>query len=188
MLGPLGEYGGPTRTRVPLPGSPLLDAAAPVTGIITDQRGFPRSLDAQGDGIALPDIGAYEAGTLQLNFNAYAWETIPASATPAERAPDFDFDLDGRSNEDEWRALTRAADGGSLFQPLSEWLGSDLVVSFPSQLGRHYQLLENSSLDPDGWTEVAGIPFIIGTGNTESFSVPHTALERRFYQVIPTVP
>lgn len=188
LLGPLNHYGGPTRTRVPLAGSPLLDAAAPAPGITTDQRGYPRNLDGQGDGIAQPDIGAYEAGTLQKNYNAYAWETIPPTATPAERAPTFDFDGDGRSNEEEWHALTRAADGSSLFQPASEWTGPDLVISFPSHLGRQYQLFENLDLNPEGWTAVAGSPVIPGTGNTESFTVPAAAMERRFYQVVATPP
>ncbi len=50
-LAPLGNYGGPTRTMPPLPGSPAIDAA---TSFLTanDQRGFTRD--------ALPDIGATE--------------------------------------------------------------------------------------------------------------------------------
>ncbi len=51
LLAPLGDYGGPTRTMPPLPGSPAIDAGGPTT-LATDQRGFPR--------LSTPDIGAAE--------------------------------------------------------------------------------------------------------------------------------
>ncbi len=60
-LGPLADNGGPTLTRVPLFGSPLIDAAeaSPDCGG-TDQRGSPRPVDATGDPTARCDIGAVE--------------------------------------------------------------------------------------------------------------------------------
>jgi hypothetical protein len=56
MLEPLGNYGGPTQTMPPLPGSPALDAGLDsVTSLYTiDQRGFPR---LSGTDV---DIGAVE--------------------------------------------------------------------------------------------------------------------------------
>jgi|GEM_PF-871442 len=53
-LAPLGDYGGPTQTQPPLPGSPAVDAAGTIDPGGTDQRGFPRFLNG-----AL-DIGAVE--------------------------------------------------------------------------------------------------------------------------------
>jgi len=53
LLALLGNYGGPTQTMPPLPGSPAIDSAVATT-LNTDQRGFPRPL-----GLA-PDIGAVE--------------------------------------------------------------------------------------------------------------------------------
>ena len=50
-LAPLGNYGGPTQTMPPLPGSPAIDAGG-TTNLTTDQRGFPR--------VSIPDIGAAE--------------------------------------------------------------------------------------------------------------------------------
>jgi predicted outer membrane repeat protein len=51
LLAPLGDYGGPTQTMPPLPGSPAYKAAiAPVPA--TDQRGFPR--------VEFPELGAAE--------------------------------------------------------------------------------------------------------------------------------
>ena len=52
-LAPLGNYGGPTPTMPPLPGSPAIDAA-PFTTLLTDQRGYPRMFGRA------PDIGAVE--------------------------------------------------------------------------------------------------------------------------------
>ncbi|NER22597.1 MAG: DUF4347 domain-containing protein [Symploca sp. SIO1C2] len=54
MLGDLQDNGGPTFTHAPLPGSPVLDAANPLAGVIIDQRGISRP---QGEGF---DIGAVE--------------------------------------------------------------------------------------------------------------------------------
>ncbi len=53
LLAPLGNYGGPTQTMPPLPGSPAVDAAA-TSDFTTDQRGFPRVLGPA------PDLGAVE--------------------------------------------------------------------------------------------------------------------------------
>jgi hypothetical protein len=54
LLAPLGNYGGPTQTMPPLPGSPAIDACAS-TGLATDQRGFPRPVAGLE-----PDIGAVD--------------------------------------------------------------------------------------------------------------------------------
>lgn len=50
-LAPLGDYGGPTHTMPPMPGSPAIDAGV-ATGLASDQRGFPF--------VGTPDIGAAE--------------------------------------------------------------------------------------------------------------------------------
>jgi hypothetical protein len=54
LLAPLGNYGGPTQTMPPLPGSPAIDAATNGTGFATDQRGEPRVLGA------FAELGAVE--------------------------------------------------------------------------------------------------------------------------------
>ena len=66
LLAPLGDYGGPTQTMPPLPGSPAINAAVESTRK-TDQRGFTVSSFSD-------DIGAVE---LQLGENALelAWAT-----------------------------------------------------------------------------------------------------------------
>jgi parallel beta-helix repeat protein len=42
LLAPLGNYGGPTQTMPPLPGSPAIGAGTPYDAPLTDQRGQPR--------------------------------------------------------------------------------------------------------------------------------------------------
>ncbi len=74
LLAPLGNYGGPTQTMVPLPGSPAICAAAlsgSLPGTTTDQRGYP-----------LQPIGGYcasgtvDSGAVQSNY-ALAFTTQP---------------------------------------------------------------------------------------------------------------
>src|SRR4030095_6408986 len=62
LLAPLGDYGGPTPTRPPLPGSPAIDAATNGMGFTIDQRGLPR---VNGFNV---DLGAVE-----FPFGDVAW-------------------------------------------------------------------------------------------------------------------
>lgn len=71
LLGSLTNNGGPTLTHSLLPGSPAIDAGN-ASPLLTDQRGmgFNRAADANGDGAATFDIGAYEVQTiLVVNTN-----------------------------------------------------------------------------------------------------------------------
>ena len=60
-LAPLGDYGGPTETMALLPGSAAIGTGTAMSGVTTDQRGFP--LDTP------PDIGAFQSqrGPLVVN-------------------------------------------------------------------------------------------------------------------------
>ena len=58
LLASLGNYGGPTQTMPPLPGSPVIGGGSTVlipAGITTDQRGEPRIVNGT------VDIGAFES-------------------------------------------------------------------------------------------------------------------------------
>lgn len=59
QLAALGNNGGPTLTMMPLAGSPAIDTGA-ATSFATDQRGFQRVADGDGNGTSIADIGAVE--------------------------------------------------------------------------------------------------------------------------------
>jgi hypothetical protein len=82
QLGPLQDNGGPTRSRKPLAGSPLLDAgsAAAAAALATDQRGFLRVV---GAGV---DIGSVEYQPPQVSV---ALAATPAATVPAPGAVTF---------------------------------------------------------------------------------------------------
>ncbi|MFO1488073.1 MAG: DUF5011 domain-containing protein [Verrucomicrobiota bacterium] len=64
LLAPFGNYGGPTLTMPPLPGSPAVDAGVATT-LTTDQRGFARPVGAQ------VDIGAVEFSITESWLQAF---------------------------------------------------------------------------------------------------------------------
>jgi hypothetical protein len=71
-LGPLADNGGWVRTHLPLPGSPVLDAApacAAASGapISLDARAYPRPTDDDGNGTPACDLGAVERGPIFLD-------------------------------------------------------------------------------------------------------------------------
>jgi hypothetical protein len=69
LLRPLGDYGGPTYTMPPLLNSPALDSATSTESMTSDQRGFSRLADGNGDGTSAPDIGAVEHQTPKDEFD-----------------------------------------------------------------------------------------------------------------------
>lgn len=64
IMAPLQDNGGPTFTHAFLFGSPAIDAGSNTDCLSNDQRGNPRPVDGDGDGVAKCDIGAYESDRL----------------------------------------------------------------------------------------------------------------------------
>jgi len=64
-LSPLGYFGGPHPTMLPMQGSPAIDAGSTdATSPFLDPRGEARVEDGDGNASAVADVGAAEAGTL----------------------------------------------------------------------------------------------------------------------------
>jgi hypothetical protein len=80
VLGALLPNGGPTRTHAA--GSPVLDAGDSAGAPATDQRGYDRISDGDGDLVAIADIGAYErqAGCVDEDGDTFEWASVPGSA------------------------------------------------------------------------------------------------------------
>jgi hypothetical protein len=89
-LGPLADNGGPTPTHMLLNSSPAIDAGDNTGLPATDQRGYPRIADGDGDGSAVVDLGAVEIGLFRLR-------TFPQSIASIQ-LNGFELFLIGESN------------------------------------------------------------------------------------------
>ncbi|GGA80048.1 hypothetical protein GCM10011507_34120 [Edaphobacter acidisoli] len=91
-LAPLGDYGGPTLTMIPLPGSPAICAGL-TSGIpagATDQRGFPRTNTTYtGYSSSTPcvDMGAVQTNYQSIQFNDTTFTALQGSAVSSPAVP-----------------------------------------------------------------------------------------------------
>jgi Right handed beta helix region len=166
-LAPLGDYGGPTKTLLPLPGSPLIDAA-PGSTRTRDQRGLPRS--------GTPDLGAVEyQGNSDL---ATAWN--------------LDTDGDGNSFGVEFALGTDPATSDPAHPDNLKFTSNNLgqpVLTFGRNPAANstttWRLSRSTTLLPGSFTELARHigPTDDGSGGAVLFLIGED-----FFQVIDQAP
>ncbi len=140
--------------------SPCIDAAIPLAAITDDIEGTPRSLNGDGIGAALPDIGAYE-----------------------HSSPHYSTDGDPHTDHEEYIADTDPTDSNHSFRIAGFSAGVPSIIWFdPASVNRQYSLLYSTNLTEGLWMEVAGQIDIAGSGGTNSLA--HTnSFPAAFYRV-----
>lgn len=131
LLAPLGNYGGPTQTMPPLPGSPAINAGG-LSAFITDQRGYPRT---SGNAV---DIGSVEL------------QVVPGISPPALVNPVWSDAGGSRSFQFTFTNVT-AADFTVLTStdvalPLNNWTPIGYAVEMPANSG-NYQFINVPATD-----------------------------------------
>ncbi|MEK7950287.1 choice-of-anchor Q domain-containing protein [Luteolibacter soli] len=179
-LAPLGNYGGMTRCHIPLPGSPVIDAATLlVTSPGSDQRKLPRPIGSA------PDIGAVESFPVNsplvdsdLDGMDDRLEVMWGfSVGPNEGSADADGD--GVTNADELDSFTNPFDAADRLKiltspfttPPANGGAAVMGLTWTSFPGVHYTVEISSDLD-FGAGDLREIDAGTATGFTRSSLVP----------------
>ena len=133
-------------------GSPCIDAGVFWTGMTTDVAGAPRPLDGDLDGLAQPDIGAYEYDPQQTDSDGDRLSDYDELATHATNPDANDSDEDGMGDGDEIQAGCLPNDSSSLL--VIRHAAEDVLLNteqgfplrWPSIAGRRYNVLRASDL------------------------------------------
>jgi hypothetical protein len=154
MLAPLGDYGGGTKTRAFLAGSPARDAGDPAG--CTDQDGGPLATDQRG--IARPqgaacDIGAYEEASVlpSGNYQGLFWR-FPAGS---ESGWGMNFAHQGDTVFATW--FTYGFDG----KP--QWFAAVLHLVAPGVYSGNLQTVTGPSFDAVPWEPSKVARTVVGT-------------------------
>lgn len=185
MLAPLGNYGGPTQTMPPLPGSPVIDAGSNGANIFaTDQRGLPRVSGTQVD-LGATELQQGMITTLPASGNAAAQTTLNGSITLNDPVLNWYFQsiTNAGTNVVNWFQYGTST-AYSSFSPTNTGLtfipsGNSVAISQPigglaANTTYHYQLLANGTATNAG-SDVTFTTLSIGitptlTGGTFSSS------------------
>ena len=161
LLGTLQDNGGPSQTHAVLFGSPARDTGTNFGAAATDQRGFARVFDGDGNGVPTVDIGAFESGFTVNTF-----------------ADSFDINEGDRSSAD--------ADGNSSLRAAimeaNALVGDDTILLIPGT----YRLTIAGRDDDSarfGDLDVSDSLTIIGSGTDQTF-IDAADLDRVFH-VLP---
>ena len=162
MLAALGNYGGPTQTMPPLPGSPAIDAGsdAVAAGFATDQRGYPRFAGTHVD-LGAVELQQATVTTLTASNIATNNATLNGTVNPDGLVVTwyFQYGLDATyGNFSPTNTLT----AGSNSMPVNY-----LLTSLAPGTVYHYQILAN-----DGVSIKAGGDAILETPGGVPSSIP----------------
>jgi len=174
--------GGDFRLRY---GSPCIDAGALEASTASDLAGLPRPLDGNGDGTALPDMGAYEFD-LRTVVSA-DWFTDHGLDANDPYVLSLNPDQDGQTSFQEWLAGTDPRDQQSFFRIEAVETGPPVRVSYQSLAGRVYTLyaapdLAGGVAGSTLWTPEPGRIAVPGTGGLDSLTDTESA-HRKFYRL-----
>lgn len=144
QLDALFDNGGPTLTHALNAGSPAIDAGSAGDCPATDQRGFSRPADGDGDTTAVCDIGAFEKdAVLVINQPPTAADdtaTVDEDSAVAIDVADNDSDPDGNLDPTSTNiacgacsgtangALVNNIDGTFDYTPEPDFFGADAFV------------------------------------------------------------
>ncbi|MES1245954.1 MAG: choice-of-anchor Q domain-containing protein [Acidobacteriota bacterium] len=146
QLGPLADNGGPTRTHLPAPASPVINAGDPAFAPppSTDQRGLPRIVNGRLDMGSVEVEMPAAAGTIQLAVSAASvGETAGTITITATRTGGSSGAVSVTVNTADGTAVA-PADYGAVIGAVLNWADGDTA---PKTL--------NISIVADGVTEPA---------------------------------
>ncbi len=165
--------------------SPCIDAAAPQTSTTDDLAGLPRPLDGNGDGVARPDMGAYE---FDLRTVVPAnWFTGNGLDATDPHVLSQNPDQDSQTSFQEWLTGTDPNDPLSFFRIEAVDAGPPVTVSYQGLTGRVYTLHAAPGLGGETgggtpWAPLSGQTAVPGSGGLDVLTDTN-ALPRRFYRV-----
>ncbi len=170
-----------------------LGVVATVTVSVTnDLGGIGRPLDGNGDGLARPDIGAFEYLLPTADSNG---DGVPDGwyagygLNPADpNIGSGNADGDPHNNRQEYVADTNPTNALSHLRIVSNSAGVPATVQFPSSTNRLYTLQCATNLAGTvTWTDVSGQMNMPGNGGQKTLS-DGSAAPRKFYRVSVRVP
>ncbi|MDQ8192135.1 right-handed parallel beta-helix repeat-containing protein [Roseibacillus persicicus] len=184
LLAPLGDYGGPTHTMIPLPGSLAINAANSSTATL-DQRGF-----AINDG--QPDIGATEVRADDFTFQEPVLEALWNTDHDHDGSP---FGLEIALGTDPDKPDANAPQNLSLTfngigQPVLEFAYSLGALPFTNYLILHssdlgladpWETVYASENPDDGGTTNFGVEILAGEGTILTDTTTNSP--KNFYRI-----